>query len=485
MKNNLSTSFFWKLLERFGVSGIQFILQLVLARLLDPEHYGALATMIVFTSFANIFIQSGFNTALIQNKDVTDEDYSSVFWLSLSIAVILYLCIFFTAPLIASFYCMPTIIAPLRVLALMLLPGTFNSIQSAKVSRELDFHKIFVSSIIGISVSGIASIVVAFCGGGLWALVVQYLLNSVMICIVMLFTVKWRPQIVFNVKRIAVLFSFGWKLLVSNLLNTLDENIQSVIVGKKYSSNTLGYYTRGIQFPMFINTAIVDAVQSVMLPVMSKMQDQQQELKELTKSSISISSYIIFPMMAGLASISEPLICLLLTEKWLPCVPYMQITCFIFAFYTIHICNLQAINALGRSDLFLKLEIIKKCFELPMIVGAVVLFDSPIAIAMTGAVSSFINWFINAYPCNQLIGYSFWDQVSDTWPMFLMSLIMYFCVTGSGYFCEYIALPYIFVLLIQIIIGITVYLLLSMVIKPRPYRLVLEMIIGLFRRDTI
>ena len=391
-------------MERFGVSGIQFILQLILARLLDPDHYGVLATMIVFTSFSNIFIQGGFNIALIQNKDVTEEDYSSILWLSLSIALVLYLLIFFAAPFIAIFYGTPAIITPLRMLALMLLPGAFNSIQIAKVSREMDFQKIFVSNIIGVIVSGITSVVIAFCGGGLWALVVQNLLNTVVICLVMVITVKWKPHFVFNTKRIAILFNFGWKLLVSNLLNTLDENIQSVIIGKKYSSNTLGYYTRGMQFPLFINTAIVDAVQSVLLPAMSKKQDQQIELKDLTKSSICISSYIIFPMMAGLASISEPLIHLLLSDKWLPSVPYMQITCFIFAFYTIHICNLQVINALGRSDLFLKLEILKKCFELPMIIGAVILFDSPIAIAMIGVPGVFINWLINAFPNKQLIG---------------------------------------------------------------------------------
>lgn len=465
-------------MERFGISAIQFILQLILARLLDPEHYGILATMMVFTSFANIFIQSGFNTALIQNKDVTDEDYSSVFWLSFSIATILYCVIFITAPLIATFYKVPTLTTPLRVLALMLFPGVLNSIQLAKVSREMDFRKVFSSSIIGVAVSGLASVLLAYVGFGIWALVLQNVLNVATTCAVMFFTVKWRPRLVCNLSRIAVLFRFGWKILVSNLLNILDENIQSVIIGRKYNTNTLGYYSRGGQFPQFIIVAIVDAVQSVMLPAMSAKQENHQELRSLTKSSITVSSYLIFPMMGGLACVSEPLICILLSEKWLPCVPYMQIICAIFAFYTIHTCNLQAINAMGRSDLFLKLEIIKKCYELPMIAGAVLFFDSPMAIALTGIINSWISWFINAFPTKKLIHYSFKEQFIDILPSLLISLVMCACVSLVGYFCRILSFSYFLALVIQVFSGILVYLLLSCAVKPQPYLIMLSWLKG-------
>lgn len=217
-KNTLGSALFWKLFERFGVQGTQFVLQIVLARILDPEHYGVLSLMVIFTTLANVFIQTGFNTALVQNKDVTEEDYSSVFWVTLGIAGILYAVIFAAAPLIAGFYKMPDIVAPLRVLALMLLPGALNSVQLAKVNREMDFRKVFFSNLSGIILSGIAGIIIALMGGGLWALVAQTMLNVFVACIVMRFTSGLKLRFVINWHRIRVLFSFGWKLLVSSLL---------------------------------------------------------------------------------------------------------------------------------------------------------------------------------------------------------------------------------------------------------------------------
>ena len=351
-------------MERFGVQGVQFLLQVILARMLDPEHYGVLSLMVIFTALANVFIQNGFNAALIQNKDVTEEDFSSVLWASLGLAGFLYGVIFLCAPLIAGFYAMPAIVWPLRVLALMLFPGALNSVQLAKVSREMDFKKVFYSNIGGVVVSGIVGVVVAWMDGGLWALVVQTMLNITVACIVMGITVKWRPQPICNFTRLGALFRYGWKLLVSGLVDTLYMDLRSLVIGKKYDSGTLGYYNRGKQFPQFIINAINGAVQSVLLPAMSAQQDDKAKVKALTRNSVMISSYVVFPMMAGLAGIAEPLVRLLLTEKWLPCVPYMQIYCFTFAFYPVHSGNLQAINAMGRSDVFLKLEIVKKQWEL-------------------------------------------------------------------------------------------------------------------------
>ena len=260
----------WKLLERFGVQGVQFVLQIILARLLLPEHYGVLSIMLIFTTLANVFVQNGFNTALIQNPDVTEEDYSSVFWISLGFAGILYGVMYFIAPLIATFYKMPDIVQPFRVLSLMLIPGALNSIQLAKVSREMDFKKIFTSNIGGILVSGIVGILLAYMGFGIWALVFQTLLNIVFACIVMLFTVKWKLRFRCNLSRIKVLLSFGWKLLVSSLLDTLYQDLSSLVIGKKYNSDTLGFYNRGKQFPQFIINAINGSVQSVLLPAMSE-----------------------------------------------------------------------------------------------------------------------------------------------------------------------------------------------------------------------
>lgn len=462
----------WKLLERFGVLGGQFILQIILARLLDPEHYGVLSMMVIFTALANVFIQTGFNTSLIQNKDVTEEDYSSVFWVSLGIAGALYGMLFAAAPLIAAFYEMPDIVAPFRVLALMLFPGALNSVQLAKISRDMDFKQVFRSNVAAIVVSGGIGIALAYMGAGLWALVAQTLMNVTVACVVMWFTVKWRPRLVCNLARIKVLFSYGWKLLVSSLLDTLYQDLRSLVIGKKYDSGTLGYYNRGKQFPQFVISAINGAVQSVMLPAMSAEQDDRARVKAMMRNSITLSSYIIFPMMAGLAAVAEPLIELLLTDKWLPCVPYMQIYCFTFAFYPVHSCNLQAINAMGRSDLFLRLEIIKKSYGLVALVIAVFCFESPIAIAMTGVFTTFISCFVNASPNKKLIGYAYAEQMKDILPSLLMSLVMAVCVAQVNR----LGLGLVLTLVLQVTLGAAVYVLLSVITKSQPFRLLVDML---------
>ncbi len=471
--NKLANGFAWKLFERFGVQGVQFILQVILARLLDPEHYGVLSLMIIFTTIANVFIQNGFNTSLIQNKDVTEEDYSSVFWVSFGISLVLYVIIFVTAPLIGAFYKMPDIVSPLRVLALVMIPGSFNSVQLAKVSRSLDFKKVFFSNIGGIVISGIVGIILAYMGVGLWALVVQYLLNIIVACIVMCFTVKWMPKLMIRWNRIKILFSFGWKLLISSLIDTLYQDLRSLVIGKKYTEGTLGYYNRGKQFPQFIINAINGTVQSVMLPAMSSKQDDKSQIKLLVRRSIMLSCYIILPMMAGLAGVATPLVSLLLTDKWLPCVPYMQIYCFTFAFYPIHSCNLQAINALGRSDVFLKLEIVKKVVGVASLVIAVLCFDSPIAIALTGIFTTVCSCFINAYPNKKLIGYSYWEQMKDILPSFLTSLSMFVIIILVGK----IQLGVLLTLVLQVIIGIIYYLIISVLFRLEPFKLALELLL--------
>lgn len=477
-KKSISSALGWKLMERFGVQGVQFVLQIMLARLLDPEHYGVLSMMVIFTTLADVFIQKGFNTALIQNKDVTEEDYSSVFWVSLAIAGILYVVLFFAAPFIAVFYNMPDIVQPLRVLSLMLLPGAFNSVQLARVSREMDFKQVFRSNIGGMVLSGVVGIALAYCGAGLWALVAQTLLNTVFACIVMFITVKWRPRLVCNLARVKVLFAFGWKLLVSSLLETLYQDLRSLVIGKKYDADTLGFYNRGKQFPQFVINAVNGAVQSVMLPAMSAEQDEPAKVKSLMRNSITISSYIIFAMMAGLAAVAPALVELLLTEKWLPSVPYMQIYCFSLAFYPVHSCNLQAINAMGRSDIFLKLEIIKKGIGIAALVIAVYCFDSPIAIAMTGVFTTVTSCFINAYPNKKLIGYSYFEQMRDILPSFAAAMVMCGVVMLVGQ----LTLPVFVKLIVQVLAGAAVYLVTSAAARMKPFLLLLDTVKKMLHR---
>lgn len=447
-------------------------MQIILARLLDPEHYGILSMMIIFTTLANVFIQSGFNNALIQNKDVTEDDYSSVFWLTMGVAVVLYAALFLSAPLIAGFYNMPDLVVPFRALCLILFPGALNSIQLAKVSRALDFKKVFRSNVAAIVISGVVGIVMAYMGAGLWALVAQNILNITVACLVMWFTVKWRPRLVCDMARIKVLFSFGWKLLVSRLIDTLYQDLRSLVIGKKYDSGTLGYYNRGKQFPQFIINAINTAVQSVMLPAMSANQEDKTAVKAMMRKSIILSSYIIFPMMAGLAGVATPLVKLLLTEKWLPCVPYLQLYCFTLAFNPVHTCNLQAINAVGRSDVFLRLELIKKTLGVAMLTVAVVFFDSPIAIAATGTVTSLVGSFINASPNKKLVNYSYPEQVRDILPAFLASLGMFAVLQ----LLQLLPLGDLVLMLLQVVVGVCLYVGVSVVFRLKPFLYLLDML---------
>ncbi len=468
----IASALAWKLTERFGVTGVQFILQIVLARLLDPAYYGMLSMMTIFTALANVFVQTGFNTALVQNRDVTEEDYSSVFWVSMGIAVLLYALLFAAAPFIGAFYSMPEIVAPFRILALMLIPGAFNSIQLAKISREMNFRKVFFGNIGGILASGVVGIVCAYAGLGLWALVAQSLTNVTVSCLVMLFTVRWWPRLRINFRRVKALFSFGWKLLVSSLLNTLYADLSSLLVGKKYDATALGYYNHGHQYPKALITPINSAVQSVLLPAMSKKQDHMDQVKALTRQSITIGSFLIFPVMAGLAAVAEPLVRLVLTDVWLDCVPFLQVFCISYAFYHIHSANLQAINAMGRSDIFLKLEILKKSVGLCVLCIGVFCFDTPLAVAICTTSTAPLSLIFNATPNRKLIGYSIREQLSDISPSLLVAMVMFLAV----WCVQLLPLSTLTVLLLQIFTGVVVYVLLSALFRLPGWMLCLRLL---------
>lgn len=479
-KNTIGKGFTWKLLERFGVAASQFVLQIVLARLLAPSLYGTLSLMIIFVNLATVFIQNGFNTSLLQKKDIIDEDYSSVFWLTTGVAFVIYLILYFSAPLIEQIYNIQDFQMPFRIMMLVLFFGAYNSIQLAIVSRNLDFKKVFTSSLFSILISGGIGILMAYNGFGLWALVIQYLLNCIISWLIMLYTVKWVPKLVFNVKRTKELFNFGWKLLVSGLLDTLYTNLQGLVIGLKYNENMLAFYYRGQQFPSALISAINGSIQSVLLPTLSNVQDDKERMKISTRKAINLSSYIVIPIMMGLACVAKPLVLLLLKEKWLPCVPYLQICCFGFAFYPIHTSNLQAINAQGRSDIFLRLEIYKKLSGLILLMVAIVFFDSPIAIALSIIPNTLISSFINASPNKKLLNYSYLEQIKDIVPYIFLSCVMGVVI----YPFSFLNIEPFVILLIQVILGVAVYFGLSAVVKIDCYYFIKNSIKQIaFRRD--
>ena len=449
------SSLFWKLMERGGTQGVQFIVQIILARLLIPSDYGIIALIAIFITIANVFVQSGFNTALIQKKDANEADFSSVFYLSILIAFLLYVILFSTAPFTAAFYDVPMLIPVIRVLSVTLFFGAFNSIQNAVIAKKMQFKKLFFSSLGAMLVSGTIGITLAYVGFGVWALVAQQLTNQFMSTLILWFTVKWRPKLIFSFERVKGLFSYGWKLLGSSLIDTLYMNLRSLIIGKIYSPAMLGFYNRGEQFPQIIVTNIDGSIQSVMLPALALEQDNRQRVKDMVRRSIVTSSFILFPMMFGLAVIAEPLVKMLLTAKWSPCVPFLQIACASYALYPIHTANLQAINALGRSDIFLKLEIIKKIIGLAIL--GVSIFYGVYAIAIGMLVSGIISTFINAYPNLKLLNYSYKEQWKDIIPSLLLSLVMGVVV----YNFKWLHMTAGMTLIIQVFVGGVLYLVMA------------------------
>lgn len=462
-RRTVISSLLWKLLERGGTQGIQFIVQIILARLLLPEMYGTVALVTVFITLAQVFIQSGLGTALIQKKEADNVDFSSVFYLSLGLAGVLYALLFVFAPFISRFYHDAELIPVLRVLGLVLFFGAVNGIQNAWVSRHMMFKELFKRSIGALLISGIAGIVAAYAGLGIWALVIQQLTNQAAVTIIMWFTVKWRPIRAFSLGKVKALFSFGWKLLLSSLLDQLYRDLRTLVIGRIYSSSTLGFYNKGEQFPKIIVSNINGSIQAVMLPALSAHQDDRQRVKAMMRRAIKTSSFIMFPMMVGMAVVAEPMVRLLLTEKWLPAVPFLQVFCFTYMLWPIHTANLQAINALGRSDIFLKLEIIKK------IIGIIILVISvPMgvyAIALGGVIDGIIATVINAWPNKKLLTYSYIAQMRDIFPSFSLAVLMGTVVYFVG------LLPFVVwqKLILQVLLGGIFYTLCARALKMESF----------------
>ncbi|MEK5079746.1 lipopolysaccharide biosynthesis protein [Solibacillus sp. FSL W7-1436] len=469
-RTRIISSLIWKLLERGGTQGIQFVVQIILARLLLPEEFGIIVLVVVFIAVANVLVQSGFNTALIQKKEVDEIDYSSVFYFNVLISVILYGILFVSAPKIAIFFNEPILDSVLRVLGITLFINIFVSMQNVMISRNLQFKKLFISSLGAVIMSAIVGISMAIAGYGVWALVGQQIMNQLMVMFILFVTVKWRPKLHFSMTRLKKLYSFGWKLLIASLIDVMYINSRNLIIGKIFSSASLGIYNRGEQFPQLIISNINGSIQSVMLPAFSAFQDDRKRVKEMMRRAIVTSSFFIFPMMVGLAVIAEPLVRLLLTEKWLLAVPFIQIFSFSYMLYPIHTVNLQALNAIGRSDLFLKLEIIKK--SIGVIILVISIQFGIYAMAWGMLIGAVISSFINASPNTKQLNYGYIEQLKDILPSFTVAMFM-----GSIiYSLKWLDLPENIILGLQIIIGVFVYIILAKLFKLESYSYLLGII---------
>lgn len=476
-REKILSSLLWRFLERIGAQGVSFIVSLVLARMLAPEAYGTIALVTVFIAILQVFVDSGLGNALIQKKDADDVDFSSVFYFNICICSALYLVLFLCAPLIGIFYNDNTLVPIVRVLGITLIISGLKNVQQAYVSKTLQFKKFFYSTLIGTVGSAVVGIIMAYFDFGVWALVFQNLLNGVIDTLILWGTVRWRPKRVFSIERLLVLVNFGWKILASSLLHTVYTNLRSLIIGKMYTTADLAYYNKGRSFPVLVVSNINTSIDSVLFPAMSNYQDSIAKVKALTRRSIMVSSYIMWPMMIGLAVVAEPLIVLLLTDKWLPAVPFLQIVCFSFALEPLQTANLNAIRSLGRSDITLKLEIIKKTISIGILILS--MKYGVIAIALSGVVYAVIATVLNAFPNKNLLHYGYFEQLRDIMPSLIMAVVMGIII----YPIASLPIHLCFILGLQIIIGSAVYLLLSIIFKVEPYLYIID-IIKNFRRKV-
>lgn len=450
-KEKVLSNLFWRFLERTGAQSVALIVSIVLARILSPTDYGIIALITVFINILNVFVDSGLGTALIQKKDADDIDFSTVFYTNIVFCVLLYIIMFFVAPFLATFYKNEQLTSIIRVLSITILISGVKNIQQSYVSKTLQFRKFFFSTLIGTITAAVVGIYMAHHGYGVWALVAQQLTNLAIDTILLWITVKWRPMFIFSFKRLKGLFSYGWKILISALLDTFYTNLRNLIIGNKYTSEDLAFYTKGELFPKAIVGNITNTIDSVLLPTMSAEQDDTERVKQMTRRAIKTSTFCIAPLMMGLAACAPNVISLLLTDKWLSAVPFLIAFCITYIFYPIHTANLNAIKAMGRSDLFLKLEILKK------IVGLIILFSTMWFGVKVMAYSllfvSVICQLINSWPNKKLLNYGYLEQLKDILPSILMA-------AGMGviiYFGIFIPVSKILQLIIQIVLGIVIF----------------------------
>ncbi len=466
-KNKVLSGLIWKFGERITAQLVTFVVSVVLARLLTTQAYGLVAVVNIFITIANSIVTNGFGNSLIQKKDSDNLDFSSVLYFQIVTATILYIILFATAPAIENFFGdeYEGLSSVLRVLGLRIPLTAINNVQHAYVSRKMIFKKFFFSTIIGTIVSAFVGIYMAYKGYGVWALVGQYLTNTTMDTIILAFTIKWKPELKLSFKKLKVLLSYGWKLLVAGLINDIYNELRSIVIGKLYSSSDLAYFDKGKQIPNIIVTNINTSIANVLFPAISNVQDNPQDVKNMTRRSIRTSSYIMCPMMFGLAVVAEPLISLLITDKWLACVPYMQVYCITYCFEPLQTANLQAIKAVGRSDIVLKLEIVKKVSY--VVILLLVMNYGVNAIAYSLLLNSVIATICNTIPNKKLIYYSYKELAYDMAPGLLISAFMAVVVYFEGKLVASLGnLP---MLIIQILTGVVIYFLASVIFKVEEF----------------
>lgn len=476
LKSQMTSGMIWKFAERFAAQGVSFVVSMVLARILMPEDYGAVAIINIFITIADVFLCSGLNTSLIQKRDADDLDFSTIFYLNLGLSVVLYLILFSTAPYIAKAYDMSILKSAIRVFALRLPVSAFQVIQVAYISKKMQFKKFFFVTITGTLLSAVVGVGMALKGFGVWALIGQYLTNTVVDTMMLWASVKWIPQKMFSIRAAIPLIKYSWKVMMTDLLGTLCNNLGSFIIGAKYNSADLAYYTKGKQLPQLFRANIYTTMLSVLFPGIAAVNDDMVAVKKITQKSVRIMAYIVFPISFGLMAAGYTIVEVLFTEKWLPMLPYVYVMCAETIISVPATITLQSIKAVGRSDLMLKAEIIKKIF---FIVSTVVAMNFGVfAIALTVPINTLLDLIINAIISNKIINYNIFEELSDCFAALVLSLIMTVIVVfiGKIEFNIYIKV------IVQVLTGGICYVGLSCITKNKEFAYILSLGLKHFKK---
>lgn len=472
MNMNLIFNIFWKFFESISSQFVTLIVSIVLARLLTPDDYGIITTVMIFISLANVFVYNGMGIAIIQKKNVDDLDYSSVFWFNFIISILIYISLYLFAPYISMFFNNKYIgfVNVIRVLGLRIIIASINSIQYSYISKNMRFKDLFKSNIVATILSGMLGIYLAMNNYGVWALVWQYLSYSLISAVLLMIIIKMNISFSFSLERINGLMNFGLKNLIVSFMITGYQELRSIVIAKFYAPSELAFYDKGKQFPNIIISNINDTTNSVLFPKLSNCQDDYKEIKELTKKAIKFGTYFVFPLMLGFFAVARNFILVVLTDKWVMCVEYLQLFCLINLFNPIHDSNINSIKAIGRIDIYLRLEVIKKIIETLVLFCTMFIGIKYILYGMLLTSVGFI--ILNSYPNQKIIGYRIIEQFTDILPNLVISIIMSLVVFAIGF----LPLDSLILLIIQVIFGIVLYVALSIMTKNNEFFFIIEVL---------
>ena len=476
LKNKTIKGVGWSAADALLGQGVTFIVGLVLARLLSPDEYGLIGICLIFTTVLNGIVDSGFSNALIRKKDVTDEDYNTMFTTNMAISIVLYVLLFISAPFVSDFFHRVELTALVRVTGLILFFNALSITQVTILTKNIDFKTKTKASLVSAIISGVIGIAMAFMGYGVWSLVAQQLSKQLLYTLCLWVLSKWWPKFTFYKDSFKYMWGFGWKLLASGILNNVWNQLYQVVIGRCYTSSTLGHYTRANEYASIFSSNLTSIVQRVSHPVLAEIRDDKERMVLGYRKVIKVTMFVTAVCMISLGAVSEPLIYTLIGTKWHEAATYLPLICISMSLYPLHAINLNILQVLGRSDIFLYLEILKKIVGIvPIVIG---IFCGIYYMLLASILTGVISLYLNTWYTGKTLNYSFWKQLRDITPSYFTALVIAFAV----YFLKYLSLPYYAVLMLQIIVGIVACITISEIFKFDEYKELKTIVIKVVNR---